>query len=65
VLGGDTARALVRATGVDHLVSGRPVRPGWGQARWVGGRWDGLWMDCRSGAFGGDGDLLAALDLRP
>lgn len=61
VLGGDTARALVRATGVDHLVSGRPVRPGWGQARWAGGRWDGLWMDCRSGAFGGDDDLLAAL----
>jgi len=65
VLGGDTARALVRATGVDHLVSGLPVRSGWGQARWVGGRWDGLWMDCRSGAFGGDGDLLAALGSRP
>jgi uncharacterized protein YgbK (DUF1537 family) len=63
VLGGDTAQALVRATGVDHLVSGQPVRPGWGQARWVGGRWDGLWMDCRSGAFGGDDDLLAALGL--
>jgi uncharacterized protein YgbK (DUF1537 family) len=62
VLGGDTARALVRATGVDHLVSGRPVCPGWGQARWVGGRWNGLWMDCRSGAFGDDDDLLAALD---
>jgi D-threonate/D-erythronate kinase len=41
------------------------VRPGWGQARWVGGRWDGLWMDCRSGAFGDDTDLLAALNLAP
>ena len=61
VLGGDTARALVRATGVDHLVSGQPVRPGWGQAHWRGGRWDGLRMDCRSGAFGDDDDLLAAL----
>ncbi|MFM2052230.1 MAG: hypothetical protein RL456_267 [Pseudomonadota bacterium] len=61
VLGGDTARALVRATGVDHLVSGQPVRPGWGQARWCGGGWDGLRMDGRSGAFGGDDDLLAAL----
>ena len=61
VLGGDTARALARATGVTHLVSGRPVRAGWGQARWCGGRWDGLWMDCRSGAFGNDDDLLAAL----
>lgn len=61
VLGGDTARALARATGVGHLVSGLALRPGWGQARWCGGRWDGLWMDCRSGAFGDDDDLLAAL----
>ncbi|PXW99345.1 uncharacterized protein YgbK (DUF1537 family) [Sphaerotilus hippei] len=61
VLGGDTARALAGATGVDHLVSGQPLRPGWGQARWCGGRWDGLWMDCRSGAFGDDDDLLAAV----
>jgi uncharacterized protein YgbK (DUF1537 family) len=62
VLGGDTARALARAAGVTHLLSGSPVRPGWGQARWCGGRWDGLWMDCRSGAFGDDDDLRAALD---
>jgi uncharacterized protein YgbK (DUF1537 family) len=61
VLGGDTARALARATGVTHLVSGWPVRAGWGRARWCGGRWDGLWMDCRSGAFGEDDDLLAVL----
>jgi hypothetical protein len=61
VLGGDTARALASATGAGHFVSGRPLRPGWGQAGWRGGRWDGLWMDCRSGAFGDDEDLLAAL----
>ena len=61
VLGGDTARALAGATGVQQLVSGQPVRPGWGQAQWVGGRWDGVWMDCRSGAFGDDEDLLAAI----
>jgi D-threonate/D-erythronate kinase len=61
VLGGDTARALARAAGVTHLLSGSPVRPGWGQAVWCGGRWDGLWMDCRSGAFGDDDDLISAL----
>jgi D-threonate/D-erythronate kinase len=61
VLGGDTARALAGATGVTHLVSGRPLRPGWGQAGWRGGRWQGLWMDCRSGAFGDDDDLRAAV----
>jgi uncharacterized protein YgbK (DUF1537 family) len=61
VLGGDTARALALAAGVTHLLSGSPVQPGWGQARWCGGRWEGLWMDCRSGAFGDDDDLIAAL----
>ncbi|MEY2892794.1 MAG: hypothetical protein RJA98_2702 [Pseudomonadota bacterium] len=61
VLGGDTARALAGATGVRQMLAGRPVRPGWGQAQWQGGRWHGLWMDCRSGAFGDEHDLLAAL----
>jgi uncharacterized protein YgbK (DUF1537 family) len=63
VLGGDTARALASATGVRQMRAGRPLRPGWGQAQWQGGRWDGIWMDCRSGAFGDDHDLLAALQL--
>ncbi|MFM2346355.1 MAG: hypothetical protein RL654_1108 [Pseudomonadota bacterium] len=66
VLGGDTARALARATGVVSLRTGRPLRPGWGRAQWCGGRWDGLWMDARSGAFGDDHDLQAALEaIRP
>lgn len=61
VLGGDTALALARATGVVSLRTGQPLRPGWGRAQWCGGRWDGLWMEARSGAFGPDDDLLAAL----
>jgi uncharacterized protein YgbK (DUF1537 family) len=61
VLGGDTARALATATGVQHLRTGHPLRPGWGQAQWQGGHWDGVWMDCRSGAFGDDQDLLTAI----
>lgn len=61
VLGGDTARALASATGVQYLVSGHPLRPGWGQAQWQGGRWDGVWMDCRSGAFGDAGDVREAV----
>jgi hypothetical protein len=61
VIGGDTVRALATATGVQHMVSGNPARAGWGRAQWRGGSWDGVWMDCRSGAFGDDGDLLAAI----
>jgi uncharacterized protein YgbK (DUF1537 family) len=61
VIGGDTVRALAGATGVQHMVSGIPVRSGWGRAQWCGGRWGGVWMDCRSGAFGGDDDLSAAI----
>ncbi|NDY92497.1 four-carbon acid sugar kinase family protein [Ideonella livida] len=63
VLGGDTALALARATGVQAMVSGLPGRPGWGQARWQGGRWHGLLMDCRSGAFGAEDDLCRALEV--
>lgn len=61
VLGGDTARALASTTGVQHLRTGHPLRPGWGQAQWRGGRWDGVWMDCRSGAFGDAGDVREAV----
>ena len=61
VIGGDTVRALAISTGVQYMVSGIPARAGWGRAQWRGGRWDGVWMDCRSGAFGDDGDLLAAI----
>lgn len=61
VLGGDTARALATSTGVQQLRTGHPLRPGWGQAQWQGGRWDGVWTDCRSGAFGDAGDVREAV----
>lgn len=61
VLGGDTARALASATGVRHLCTGHPLRPGWGQAQWQGGHWNGVWMDCRSGAFGDAMDVREAV----
>ncbi len=44
-----------RATGVQHL------RTGWGQDQWQGGRWDCVWMDYRSGAFGDAWDVQEAV----
>ena len=58
VVGGDTLRALCRATGVLSLRAQASPRPGWGRARLVGGRWDGVSVHSRSGAFGTDDDLL-------
>ena len=59
VVGGDTLRALCRATGAQSLRAQASPRPGWGRARWVGGRWDGVDCHARSGAFGADDDLLS------
>ena len=59
VVGGDTLRALCRATGAHSLRAQASPRPGWGRARWVGGRWDGVDCHARSGAFGADDDLLS------
>ncbi|MFD0666553.1 four-carbon acid sugar kinase family protein [Ramlibacter sp. MAHUQ-53] len=59
VVGGDTLLALCRHLGATGLTSQVPLdRPGWGCARMVGGRWDGLVCHTRSGAFGGPRDLL-------
>lgn len=57
VVGGDTLRALCRATGAHGLAARAAARPGWGQARWLGGAWDGVPCHSRSGAFGNDDDL--------
>lgn len=57
VVGGDTLRALCRATGAQGLAARPAARPGWGQARWLGGVWDGVPCHTRSGAFGNDDDL--------
>jgi uncharacterized protein YgbK (DUF1537 family) len=59
VVGGDTLRALCRATAAQSLRARASPRPGWGRARWVGGRWDGVDCHSRSGAFGADDDLLS------
>ena len=64
VLGGDSLRALVRASGAAALHTGLALRPGWGRAVWSGGAWDGLAVDARSGAFGADDDLCQALLAR-
>ena len=61
VMGGDTLRALCRATGARSLLSQASPRPGWGRARWVGGCWEGVECHSRSGAFGADDDLLSMI----
>ncbi|HMZ01725.1 MAG TPA: hypothetical protein PLU79_18900, partial [Burkholderiaceae bacterium] len=62
VIGGDTLLGLCQATGARGLIAARGLRPGWGQARWLGGAWDGVVCHSRSGAFGGDEDLVALVD---
>lgn len=58
VIGGDTLLALCRASGASALAAEAAPRPGWGRARFVGGRWDGLTLLSRSGAFGAPDDLI-------
>jgi D-threonate/D-erythronate kinase len=62
VVGGDTLLALCQATGATGLQSEVALdRPGWGCARMLGGRWDGVVCHTRSGAFGNQQDLLDVL----
>jgi len=63
VVGGDTLRGLCRATAARGLCASAAARTGWGQARWIGGPWDGLPCHSRSGAFGADDDLVQMLAL--
>jgi uncharacterized protein YgbK (DUF1537 family) len=63
VVGGDTLLALCKALGASGLESDTPLaRPGWGCARMLGGRWDGLTCHTRSGAFGNANDLLEVIN---
>lgn len=63
VVGGDTLLALCKALGATGLESDTPLaRPGWGCARMLGGRWDGLTCHTRSGAFGDANDLLEVIN---
>ena len=62
VVGGDTLLALCQASGAQAMRSmPAPSQPGWGQARLIGGIWDGVPCKTRSGAFGGDDDLIEVL----
>ena len=62
VVGGDTLLALCRALGATGLQSEEALeRPGWGCARMLGGRWDGVVCHTRSGAFGKHDDLEQVL----
>ena len=60
-IGGDSLLALCEAAGATALSAGVSPRPGWGSARLLGGRWDGLRCLSRSGAFGDADDLSALL----
>jgi uncharacterized protein YgbK (DUF1537 family) len=64
VVGGDTLLALCSALGASGLRSEPALeRAGWGCARMIGGRWDGVVCHTRSGAFGEAGDLVQVITL--
>jgi D-threonate/D-erythronate kinase len=58
VVGGDTLRAVGHALGAQGLAAGAALRPGWGRARWIGGRWPEGTCHARSGAFGDEDDAV-------
>jgi uncharacterized protein YgbK (DUF1537 family) len=62
VSGGETLRALCSALGASHLLVTGQIEPGVPRSTLCGGRWDGLPVVSKSGAFGADDlwrDLLA------
>ena len=62
VVGGDTLLGLCRETHTEILLTQPSLRSGWGCARLVGGRWDGVPCHSRSGAFGGGDDLVRMVE---
>jgi uncharacterized protein YgbK (DUF1537 family) len=63
VAGGETLRALCQALGARALEATGLLAPGVPRSRLLGGRWDGVDIISKSGAFGGDAlwrDLLVA-----
>lgn len=60
VSGGETLRALCAILGADHLVVDGEFEPGVPMSILVGGRWDGVRILSKSGAFG-DTDLLCRI----
>ena len=66
VAGGETLGAICAALGAEALLATGLVMPGVPRSRLQGGRWDGLEVISKSGAFGGETlwrDLLAANTL--
>lgn len=62
VVGGDTLLGLCRETHTEILLTQPSLRSGWGCARLVGGRWDGVPCHSRSGAFGDRDDLVRMVE---
>ena len=62
VVGGDTLLGLCRETRTEILLTQPSLRSGWGCARLVGGRWDGVPCHSRSGAFGVREDLIRMVE---
>jgi D-threonate/D-erythronate kinase len=60
VAGGETLRALCMALDAEGLVVDGEIAAGVPASRLLGGRWDGLRVVSKSGAFG-DQELLARL----
>jgi uncharacterized protein YgbK (DUF1537 family) len=58
VVGGETLRSLCVALGTDHLEVAGQLMPGVPVSRMVGGRWGGIGVISKSGAFGGARLLL-------
>ena len=58
--GGDTARAVCGAIGVQALEISREVAPGIPVSLLQGGRWDGLPVVTKAGGFG-DSETLARI----
>jgi uncharacterized protein YgbK (DUF1537 family) len=56
--GGETLRALCLSLGADYLEVMGQVVPGMPVSRVAGGRWDGVQVISKSGAFGDEGLLL-------
>ena len=62
VVGGDTLLGLCRETHSGILLTQPSIRSGWGCARLIGGRWDGVPCHSRSGAFGVEEDLVRMVE---
>ena len=62
VVGGDTLLGLCRETRTEILLTQPSIRSGWGGARLIGGRWDGVPCHTRSGAFGVEEDLVRTVE---